>query len=160
MWKSPACQARYEKYCRVVSSLQHPFLLLIRLYWGWSFFEAGWGKFGNMAKVIGTFTEMHIPVPIFNAYLVATTETVGGLCLLLGLFSRVATIPLMITMIVALCTAHAEATFNLFHDPETFLKQAPILYLYTILVVWIFGPGKWSLANCCCKKSCRHGSEL
>ena len=33
------------------NSLQSPFLLLVRLYWGWQFIETGWGKVNNIDKV-------------------------------------------------------------------------------------------------------------
>lgn len=158
MWKSPTCQARCAQFENILSSLQHPLLLVIRLYWGWSFFQAGWGKFGKMDEVIGFFASMGLPA--FNAYLVAGFEAVGGILLMLGLFSRIIAIPLIVIMIVALCTAHGEATFNLWNDPATFFEQPPFLYLYASLLVMIFGAGKWSLDHCCCGKSCRKGVEL
>lgn len=44
-----------ERCCRllnlVAASLQSPFLLLVRLYWGWQFAQAEWGKVNNIAKV-------------------------------------------------------------------------------------------------------------
>ena len=34
----------YNLFVRALSSLQSPFLLAVRLYWGWQFMQAGWGK--------------------------------------------------------------------------------------------------------------------
>lgn len=158
MWKSPKCQARCAQFESILGSLQHPLLLIIRLYWGWSFFQAGWGKLSHIDKVIESFVSMGLPA--FNAYLVASFETVGGLLLILGLLSRFIAIPLVVIMIVALCTAHAEATFNLLNDPQTFFEQEAFLHLYASLLVMIFGAGKWSLDHCCCGKSCRTRVEL
>ncbi len=160
MWNTIKCQARCEKFDECFSSWQHPFLFLIRLYWGWGFFQAGWGKFGKMDEVIGFFTTLNIPMPEILAYTVATVETVGGLLLLLGLAARVIAMPLIVIMVTALFTAHAEATYNIFNDAKTFFEQAPVLFLYACLLVLIFGPGKWSLDHMLCGKSDHKGVEL
>ena len=34
----------YRMLIRAASSLQSPFLLAVRLYWGWQFMQTGWGK--------------------------------------------------------------------------------------------------------------------
>jgi len=130
---------------RFLSAIQHPFLLLLRLYWGFSFFQTGWGKFHNMSNVVEFFTSLGIPFPQYNATLVASVETVGGLCLLFGLFARLVSVPLAINMIVALLTAHSKETFNLFQDPNAFLAEEPILFLNAALIIMLFGPGLFSL---------------
>ncbi|HEY2911984.1 MAG TPA: DoxX family protein, partial [Candidatus Angelobacter sp.] len=80
--------ALYSWFLRIVNSLQSPFLLLIRVYWGWLFLQSGIGKFGHIDKVVGFFTDLGIPAPTFNAYFNASLETVGGILLILGLASR------------------------------------------------------------------------
>ena len=91
-----------EKYYRLLirtsSSLESPFLLAARLYWGWQFMQAGWGKLHDIGKVIGFFTELGIPAPVLNAYFVSALEFGGGLLLLLGLGSRLIALPLVIDM--------------------------------------------------------------
>ncbi len=82
--------------------LQSPLLLLMRVVWGVQLMQAGWGKLMNIDKPIGYFTDLHIPFPVENAWLVAFTETFGGLFLVLGLLSRLTAIPLTINFIVAL----------------------------------------------------------
>lgn len=134
-----------KKWISFLDALQHPFLIIIRLFWGISFVVAGVGKFQNVPKVAGFFTDLGIPFPEQSVYLVASVESVCGLLLALGLFSRLAPIPLIVTMIVGLLTAHGEATFNLLQDPRVFLKEEPILFLYAALIVLLFGPGKISL---------------
>lgn len=37
-------QKLYEMFARAVASLEAPFLLLVRLYWGWQFMETGWAN--------------------------------------------------------------------------------------------------------------------
>lgn len=135
----------YCGICRGLCWLQSPFLLIIRLFWGILFFLAGVAKFGNIESTISGFNNLGFSWPTFLAYLVSTTETVGGLLLIVGLLSRLVSIPLAIVMITALFTAHQSATMSISQDPATFLAQAPVTYLYTVLVVMFFGPGFFSV---------------
>ena len=71
----------------------------------------------------------------------ATTEFVGGLCLVLGLLTRLAAIPLATTMVVAILTAKRadiEGVTGLFGLEE---------WTYLVVFVWLAfaGPGKASL---------------
>jgi putative oxidoreductase len=138
-----------EKYnnllVRVLSSLQSPFLLAVRLYWGWQFAQTGWGKLTNIGKVVNFFTELGIPAPALNAYFVSGLEFAGGLLLLLGLGSRLVALPLTIDMIVAYITADREALFSIISNPDKFTAAAPYTFLVASLLVLIFGPGKLSL---------------
>ncbi len=79
--------------------------LLIRLILGYVFLVAGLQKFifpDDMGP--GRFTEMGFPIPEFTAYFVGFFETLGGFLILIGLASRLAAIPLAITMAVAIIT--------------------------------------------------------
>lgn len=125
--------------------LQPLVLLAVRLYWGWQFFQSGWGKFGTLGEVAGFFKELGIPAPMFNAMLVATTECVGGLLLLIGLASRLASIPLMITMIVAYATSEKEALAAIYSDPDKFLSATPFQFLLATVLILAFGPGVFSI---------------
>lgn len=69
--------------------------------WGAAFLQAGWGKFGRLEGVAEWFGSIGIPAPGFHALLVASVETVGGLLLILGLFSRLTAIPMAFTMLIA-----------------------------------------------------------
>lgn len=135
----------YRRLTSLFDSLQSPLLLVLRLYWGALFLMAGKGKLTNIDRVVDFFTSLHIPMPLFNAYLVGCTELVGGALLFLGLFSRLASLPLTISMVVAYLTAHIEATHQIFKDPENFVAQAPFLFLLTSLLVLAFGPGRFSV---------------
>src|SRR5689334_17944954 len=120
-------RAGYGKLVHGASYLQSPLLLAIRLFWGWQFFQAGWGKLQDLERVTGFFTQLGIPMPHLNAIMAACTECFGGLFLLLGLASRLTTIPLIITMIVAYVTADNEALKAIFSDPDKFVTAAPFL---------------------------------
>ena len=127
------------------SSLQSPFLLLVRLYWGWQFIETGWGKVNNIEKVTGYFTSLGLPLPALTAMFIAGLELTGGLLLVLGLASRLISLPLTINMLVAYVVADREALFSVLADPDKFYAAAPYTFLVASLLVLIFGPGKFAL---------------
>ena len=138
-----------EKYygllIRLSSSLHSPFLLAVRLYWGWQFMQTGWGKLTDIQKVVGFFTDLGIPAPALNAYFVSSLEFGGGILLILGLGSRLIALPLVIDMIVAYVTADREALLSIFSAPDKFSAAAPFTFLVASLIVLVFGPGKASL---------------
>jgi putative oxidoreductase len=138
-----------EKYygllIRLASSLQSPFLLAVRLYWGWQFAQTGWGKLNDIGKVIGFFTELGIPAPVLNAYFVSALEFGGGLLLILGLGSRLIALLLAVDMLVAYVAADREALFSIFSQPDKFTGAAPYTFLIASLIVFIFGPGGFCL---------------
>lgn len=82
--------------------------LLARFTVGVAFVESGWGKVHNLEKVAEFFSELGIPAPAFQATFVSWVELIGGTLLLLGLATRLAALPLLCTMVVALFTAKAE----------------------------------------------------
>lgn len=111
--------------------------LLARIVVGWVFTVSGWGKLHNLDKVTGFFTDLGLPMPAFQAHLVATMEFGGGLLLIAGLFTRLASIPLSVIMVVAIATAQRESLhgiLDLFGLSE---------FLYIALLVWLVfqGPG-------------------
>ncbi len=120
-------------------------LLCIRLYWGWQFYLTGSGKLSNIDAVAENFVKWGIPAPRLNVMLAGTTECVGGLFLLAGLLSRLTTIPLMVTMIVAYITADHEALVGAFSKPDDFFSAAPFLFLYASAIIFACGPGRISL---------------
>jgi putative oxidoreductase len=125
--------------------LQAPLLLVIRLYWGWSFAQTGWGKLMNLERTAGFFASLGLPAPKLNAIAAGTTECLGGVLLALGLYTRFASPALIIIMAVAYITADREALLAIFSDGETFTSAAPFLFLFAAVIVFAFGPGKLSL---------------
>jgi putative oxidoreductase len=125
--------------------LQSPLLLVIRLYWGWSFAVTGWGKLTHLERTSSFFASLDIPLPKVNAVMAGATETVGGVLLALGLFARPASVPLIFTMLVAYYTADHDALVGIAGDPDKFVTAAPFLFLLAALIVLAFGPGKLSL---------------
>jgi putative oxidoreductase len=127
------------------SFLQSAILFFIRLYWGWGFFQTGKGKLMDIEKPTEFFQSLGIPFPHTQAILVGMTECVGGLLLLLGLASRVISIPLTILLVVAYLTADLEIAKNIFNNPDKFLAADEFLFLIAVVFVFAFGPGKFSI---------------
>jgi putative oxidoreductase len=78
---------------------------LARLTVGLVFIGTGWGKLHSIPDVTSFFTDLHIPAPGFHARLVAGTEFFGGLLVLVGLGTRLVSLPLAFTMVIAILTA-------------------------------------------------------
>ena len=125
--------------------LQSPLLLVIRLYWGWSFAQTGWGKLTHLERTTNFFASLNLPAPKLNAIAAGSTECLGGVLLALGLYTRFASPALIFTMIVAYVTADREALFAITSDGDKFTGAAPFLFLFAALIVFAFGPGKFSL---------------
>src|SRR5881398_1356791 len=77
-------------------------ILLIRLMAGSVFFMEGILKFVYVNQGVGRFTKLGFPFPEATAHFVAVGEIVGGLLLLLGLFTRIVAFYFIIEMIVAI----------------------------------------------------------
>ena len=135
----------YNRLLNLLNFLQSPFLLFVRLYWGWQFTQTGWGKLQDISKPIDFFTQLGIPFPAFNAWFVSLLEVGGGILLILGLASRLISIPLVIDMLVAYIAADREALKSIFSDPDKFMAAAPFNFLFASLIILAFGPGVISL---------------
>jgi putative oxidoreductase len=133
----------HDRFFSLVSLLQSPFLLLVRLYWGWQLIESGWGKLHNLEKVTEFFTSLNLPMPAQMAVFISCVEFFGGLFLAIGLFSRMTALVLTINMIMAYVTADREALLSFFSDPDKFSAAAPYVFLVASLIILIFGPGKF-----------------
>jgi putative oxidoreductase len=135
----------YQSVSRKLSYLQSPFLLAVRLYWGWQFAQTGWGKLHNIARITGFFRSLNIPFPAFNAHFVSGLEFFGGLLLILGLASRLIGFLLAGNMFVAYWTADHAALVSVFSNPGKFYAADPYTFLFASLMVLIFGAGVFSL---------------
>jgi putative oxidoreductase len=115
--------------------------LVARVTLGVLFVSTGWGKVHDLDKVSNFFSELGIPMPHLNAVMVSFVELVGGALLLVGLASRLAALPLMASMAVAILTAQREQVHGL---PDLF---GLVEWTYLALLLWVAlaGPGKASL---------------
>jgi putative oxidoreductase len=132
----------HDRVFALVSRLQSPFLLLVRLYWGWQLAQSGWGKLHNLDKVTEFFGSLNLPHPAQMAVFISCVEFFGGIFFALGLLSRLTSLVLTINMLAAYITADREAFFSFFSEPDKFSAAAPYVFLVASLIVLIFGPGK------------------
>ena len=80
-------------------------IFLIRLLVGWVFVSEGIQKFLFPAQLgVGRFIKIGIPAPQIMAPLVGTIEIVCGSLLLIGLLTRLAAVPLLAVISVAIAT--------------------------------------------------------
>jgi len=115
--------------------------LLGRLAVGLLFMSTGWGKVHSLDKVTHFFETLHIPAPGLNAVVVGYSELICGTLLVVGLLTRLATFPLIMSMIVAILTAKLGDLHNLF-DLVGFDE---FTYLCVLVMIAIIGPGSASL---------------
>jgi putative oxidoreductase len=131
----------YRRIALGLSSLQSPMLLAMRLYWGFQFAQTGWGKLHNLAKIAGFFASLNIPVPGVAAPAISLLEFVGGILLMLGLFSRPIAFLLACNMLAAYWTADHEALTSVFSDPGKFYAADPYTFFFVSMMVLIFSAG-------------------
>jgi len=138
-------QQWHDQFFGLVSYLQTPFLLLVRLYWGWQLAQSGWGKLHHLSNVGEYFATLGLPMPAQMAVFISCVEFFGGIFLAIGLLSRLTALVLTVNMMMAYITADREALRSIFSDPDKFYAAAPYVFLIASLIILIFGPGKLSL---------------
>jgi putative oxidoreductase len=116
-------------------------LLGLRVVLGVVFTVAGWGKVQDLGRVAGFFGQLGIPAPHFNAALVGWSELLCGIALLVGLATRFATIPLIVTMIVALATAKRGELSGV----TALFGVVDFAYLVMLFTLLVLGPGAASV---------------
>jgi len=87
-------------------------ILFLRLMAGGVFFWEGVLKFVYVNQGVGRFTKLGFPFPEITANFVATTEIVGGLFLLLGLFTRFTSSYFIVEMIIAILSTKIALYFG------------------------------------------------
>lgn len=135
----------HERFFGLVSYLRSPFLLAVRVYWGWQLSQSGWGKLHHLSNVTEYFTSLGMPMPAQMAIFIACVEFFGGIFLAFGLLSRITGLVLTINMIMAYVIGDREALLSFFSDPDKFIGAAPFAFLVVSLIVFIFGAGKLSV---------------
>ncbi|MGB1226575.1 MAG: DoxX family protein [Poseidonibacter sp.] len=134
-----------EKFLQNFQSL---FLLLARLTIAYGFLDPALNKWNSIDDTASWFGSLGIPFPLLNVYISATVESLGVVLLALGLLTRVISLPLIATMIVAILTVHLGNGFS--SGDNGF--EIPLYYLLFLGVFASFGAGKFSLDNYFSKK--------
>jgi len=132
--------------------LQPLILLAFRLAWGLEFFVSGKGKLKDHSDIVQYFTSLGVPFPDINAWFVGGVECVGGILLILGLFSRPIGLMLAVNMTVAYIAEKDDRAlfFNMLKsskDWDAFTQATPYFFWLTALIVLAFGSGAISVDN-------------
>ncbi len=143
--KASGLSGLYRLFCSAAHLLRSPFLLFVRLYWGWQFMQTGWGKLHNLSHVTQFFSSLGIPAPGLMAPAISCLEFFGGILLIVGLGTRLIGFLLACNMLVAYITGDLMALKSIFSDPGKFYIADPFTFLFASLIVLIFGAGFFSL---------------
>ena len=98
--KNKIMKTIYNKISERLSALKDIPLLLMRLILAYGFYTPAIMKLKNMESIGEWYGSLGIPLPLFSAYLSGVTEISGIVLLVLGLGTRIASIPLIIMMVV------------------------------------------------------------
>jgi putative oxidoreductase len=130
--------------------------IMIRLAVGGVFSAPGLIKFLYANQGAGRFAKLGIPAPEFLANFVGVVEIAAGLLLALGLATRLAALPLVFDMLVAIGTSKLPMLFGPGPEPVAaapkvglwaFVYQARLdsTMLLCCLFLFVAGAGAWSL---------------
>ena len=105
-------------------------------------------KFAKLLQLIGT------PTPLATAWLVTALEVLGGIAIIIGAFVLLASIPLFVSMVVAMLTIHVHYGFSavntvgvtaagpVFGPPG---YEINLLYMCALAALALVGPGALSV---------------
>ena len=111
--------------------------LLLRLILGGLFIRYGFNKFIGYDQILPMFQDVIGIGSKLSFNLVIFAELICGALVALGLLTRLAVIPILITMAVAFFVAHAKDPFD--------AKALPFVFLLLTSVVFVLGSGKYSI---------------
>ncbi|MFZ2785072.1 MAG: DoxX family protein [Sediminibacterium sp.] len=131
----------YDRIIRFFNQCNFLPLLLIRLALAYGFLNPALMKLKDINSIAEWFGSIGIPAPLLNAWLATGTETLGVILLTLGLGSRLISIPLIITMIVAIVTVHGANGFEAGENGY----EIPLYYIIFLITILFYGSGQLSL---------------
>ncbi|MBS0226894.1 MAG: DoxX family protein [Proteobacteria bacterium] len=123
--------------------------LLLRLVFGYFWAETGWAKLMNHDGFTERFVNWGIPFPGLSAYVSGATDLVGGVLLMLGLMTRLTTLPMIFNMIVALALVVLPGVSTL----DDFVELNEVLYILVLFWLSMAGPGRASLDHLIARRS-------
>jgi putative oxidoreductase len=142
----------YTLLIRWGSNLKSFALLVIRVGFGFMLYQTGLGKLQNVDRAAANFQSWGVPFPHLSVYVASSTELVGGVLLILGLATRLISIPLIFNFCVAYLTASRDEVKGLVSDPSHFYSHfsdvandAAFPFLAVSLLLLAVGPGRVSV---------------
>lgn len=133
---------------QITNTNPHKTNIIIRLMVGAVFLSEGIQKFLFPAvRGAGRFEKIGLPSPEFLGNFVGSFEVLCGALLLLGLFTRLASIPLIIIMLVAILTTKSDIFANQGFWEMMHASRTDWAMLLGSIFLLIKGGGKWSVDN-------------
>lgn len=128
-----------KKYLLSIKPIQSDLaLLLLRLASGGIMaYSHGWGKLQGILEGDLGFADPIGIGEVPSLFLTVFAEFVCGILVALGLFTRLALVPLAFTMAVAVFVVHADDPFS--------KQEFGLLFLVPYVALLLLGPGKLSL---------------
>jgi putative oxidoreductase len=127
----------------------------VRLVLGYGFMVHGWAKWSRgPAGFARLLEQIGVPFPNVSAWFVTLLELFGGFAILAGALIAVVSIPLIVSLLVAMFTVHLKYGFSSINTigltpsgpvfgPPGF--EVDLLYIAGLLVLLMNGPGKFSI---------------
>ena len=138
---SLALPARFAGLQAIARRLDWLAPLLLRLVFGYFWLETGWAKLHNLDAFATRFEGWGIPWPHASAAVSVATDLLGGALLMLGLDTRLAAVPMIVNMLVALAVVVLPGIAT----PDEFVELDEVLYVLVLFWLLMAGPGKASL---------------
>jgi putative oxidoreductase len=121
-------------------------ILLVRIMVGWVFLSEGIQKFLFPESLgVGRFAKIGIPIPQYSAPFVGIVEIACGLLLIFGLFTVLATIPLLVDIVVAIATTKIPMLLKQGFWPAMHEARTDFCMLLGLIAIALFGAGEFSL---------------
>jgi len=120
-------------------------LLVFRVAFAILLMLHGWQKIQNYSMLSSVFPD---PIGLgsqISLTLAISAEFVAGLFVIAGFLTRLALIPMAFTMGVAFFVTHAADPFQ--------VKELAFVYLVALVILFIAGPGRFSVDNLLFKPS-------
>ncbi|WP_428637086.1 DoxX family protein [Shewanella sp.] len=124
-------QKLYAQFIKAIGQLDGVAALALRLYLAPVLMQAGYNKLSNFSDTAAWFGNaewgLGLPMPEVMVALAAGSEFLGGILLILGLATRLISIPLMVTMAVAAFSVHWKNGWLAIADPNSWLANEQVL---------------------------------
>ncbi len=119
---------------------QDTVLLLVRIVLGLALIQRGWPKIKKPLRLEGFLKELGLPWPAFLSTAEAAIQFFGGILILLGWHTLLATSLVSLNML-------AETIILKLNLKKKWLGgyEVALLFLILALVLLVFGPGSWSI---------------
>jgi putative oxidoreductase len=142
---------------------------ILRLVIGWGFIVHGWAKWSRGPAKFGMLLhQLGVPSPGTTAWAVTLLELVGGAMLIAGILVTLVSIPLIISMLVAMFTVHLKYGFSsintvgltaagpVFGPPG---YEISLLYIAGLVVLALGSPQPFSVDHWLAQRRLRPAAE-